>query len=219
MKLLSPRSREKGIDLRFEMAPDVPPLLVGDAGRLRQIIINLLGNSIKFTEAGEVVLDVTVEHQTECDVSLLFRVADTGEGVPVEKRDKIFESFSQADESVARRHGGTGLGLTISAKLVHMMGGKIWLESEVGKGSTFFFTAHFMRATTPAVMGPQEERFRTQIGEDQIDRRSTAFEMLKNPVAPRSDSEGGPMAPDRNNCSLSPSARGRILPESLGRRG
>ena len=148
--LLSTRARGKGIELKFEIAPDVPLELVGDPGRLRQIILNLLGNSIKFTEVGEVLLDVKVEHQTSTDVRLLFRVVDTGEGIPVEKRDKIFESFSQADESVARRHGGTGLGLTISTQLVHMMDGKIWLESEVGKGSTFFFTAHFTRPHSSA---------------------------------------------------------------------
>ena len=154
VKLLSTRSREKGIDLRFQIAPDVPLHLVGDAGRLRQIIINLLGNSIKFTESGDVVLDVTVKEQTPNDVCLLFSISDTGEGIPLEKRGKIFESFSQADESVARRHGGTGLGLTISAKLVHMMGGEIWLESEVGKGSTFFFTAHFKVASESTASKP-----------------------------------------------------------------
>ena len=184
VKLLSTRSREKGIDLSFEIAPEVPTFLVGDSGRLRQIIINLLGNSIKFTEVGEVVLGVSVDHETPTDVCLLFRVADTGEGIPVDKRAKIFESFSQADESVARRHGGTGLGLTISAKLVHMMGGKIWLESEEGKGSTFFFTVHFKKSTMQenAAISPVEG-LKERIEEQKLGQRNAARELLKNPTS------------------------------------
>ena len=197
VKLLSTRSREKGINLRFEIAPDVPALLVGDAGRLRQIIINLLGNSIKFTESGEVVLAVTVKSKAESEVCLQFRVADTGEGIPVEKRDKIFESFAQADESVARRHGGTGLGLTISSKLVHMMGGEIWLESEVGKGSTFFFTAYFKVASSFSAATPPEQSLRGRIETVQIDRRNAAIELMKKPVVVRAEPEGEAASPDR----------------------
>ena len=122
----------------------MPPLLVGDPGRLRQIIINLLGNAIKFTEHGEVFVDVRARRRTAADkVRLHCAVADTGIGIPPDKLHRIFESFSQADRSTTRRFGGSGLGLAISAKLVNMMGGRIWVESEVGRGSTFHFEAEF----------------------------------------------------------------------------
>lgn len=146
VKLLSIRAQEKGIALRFTIAQEVPPVLIGDPGRLRQIVLNLMGNAIKFTKEGEVALEVTMEYQAPTEVSLMFQVIDTGGGIPEEKREKIFDAFAQVDESVARRHGGTGLGLTISAQLVEMMAGKIWVESEMDKGSTFFFMAHFKRS-------------------------------------------------------------------------
>ena len=139
-------AQQKGLELCVEISPAVPGILQGDPGRLRQVIVNLLGNAIKFTEQGEVVL--TVERQTEelGNLCLHFSIRDTGIGIPPEKHQVIFEPFAQADGSTKRRFSGTGLGLTICSRLVEMMGGKIWLESEVGKGSTFHFTACFLSA-------------------------------------------------------------------------
>jgi len=134
---------EKGVELTYLVPPDVPDTLVGDPGRLRQIVINLVGNALKFTEHGEIVVVVIVEEREEPHVDLHFVVSDTGIGIPAEKQQQIFEAFSQADTSTTRRFGGTGLGLTISMQLVRLMAGRIWVESEVGKGSAFHFTAHF----------------------------------------------------------------------------
>jgi two-component system sensor histidine kinase/response regulator len=113
----------------------------GDSGRLRQIVVNLVGNAIKFADQGEVVLKVTREAQEGENLLLHFAVVDTGIGIPKEKLATIFEPFTQADASTTRKYGGTGLGLTITSRLVGMMGGKIWVESEVGQGSEFHFTA------------------------------------------------------------------------------
>jgi PAS domain S-box-containing protein len=141
-------AQQKGLELCLEISPAVPGILQGDPGRLRQVIVNLLGNAIKFTEQGEVVLKVERLSEELGNLCLHFSVRDTGIGIPPEKHEVIFEPFAQADGSTKRRFGGTGLGLTICSRLVEMMGGKIWLESEVGKGSTFHFTACF-RSTVP----------------------------------------------------------------------
>jgi PAS domain S-box-containing protein len=147
LRSLAFQAQQKGLDLCLETSPAVPAILQGDPGRLRQIILNLLGNAIKFTDQGEVVLTVQKESQNPENVSLHFSVRDTGIGIPPEKQQLVFEPFAQADGSTKRRFTGTGLGLTICQRLVQMMGGKIWLESEVGKGSTFHFTASFRSAT------------------------------------------------------------------------
>jgi two-component system, sensor histidine kinase and response regulator len=140
MQTLGFRSHQKGLELMYEVFPEVPESLIGDPGRLRQIVVNLVGNAIKFTERGEIVVFVTMESEQEDKVCLRVSVRDTGIGIPRDKQGKIFEAFSQADGSTTRKFGGTGLGLTISTKLVEMMGGRIWVESEPNRGSTFHFT-------------------------------------------------------------------------------
>ena len=154
------RAEQKGLELACRIDPAIPDLLMGDPARLRQIIVNLVGNAIKFTTAGEIVVEVAEASPTGNapggdDVVepavLHFTVRDTGIGIPESKKDLIFQAFSQADSSTTRRFGGTGLGLTISSQLVELMGGRIWVESEVGKGSRFQFTANFKRATLDAV--------------------------------------------------------------------
>jgi signal transduction histidine kinase/ligand-binding sensor domain-containing protein/DNA-binding response OmpR family regulator len=142
-KALALRAHQKGLELTCDIRPEVPEVVVGDPTRLRQIIINLVGNAIKFTSQGEVGLKIALESRTEDRIRLHFLVEDTGIGIAPQKQKLIFEAFSQADGSTARRFGGTGLGLTISNRLVEMMGGRIWIESNEGKGSAFHFTASF----------------------------------------------------------------------------
>jgi PAS domain S-box-containing protein len=141
LKTVALRADEKGLELLCEIAPDVPEVVRGDSTRLRQVVINLVGNAIKFTEQGEVVVSVRIENRIGPDCVLHFTVSDTGIGIPEDKREAIFAPFSQADTSTTRKYGGTGLGLTISTRLVEMMGGRIWVESEMGRGSQFHFTA------------------------------------------------------------------------------
>ena len=148
LKTLSLRAHEKGLELALHVAHDVPYRLHGDPTRLRQIIVNLVGNAIKFTDRGEVVLHATVDSQSEDRIVLHFIVADTGIGIPFDKQQAIFEPFTQADSSATRRYGGTGLGLTISFQLAELMGGHLWVESAEGKGSKFHFTIHFQPATS-----------------------------------------------------------------------
>jgi signal transduction histidine kinase/CheY-like chemotaxis protein len=174
MKTLAIRTHDKDLEMAYEIAPDVPEALVGDPLRLRQVLVNLIGNAVKFTEAGEVVVRAGIDDRLppeEADrgaalrlgsrsgieeeelgdvIVLHVRVSDTGIGIPLEKQRLVFEAFAQADGTTTRKYGGTGLGLTISARLVAMMGGSIWIESEVGRGSTFHFTARF-RALSLAV--------------------------------------------------------------------
>ncbi|PYM60404.1 MAG: hypothetical protein DMD79_15845, partial [Candidatus Rokuibacteriota bacterium] len=143
LKPLAFRAHQKGLELAADVAPAVPDALVGDPGRLRQVLQNLVGNAIKFTEHGEVVVRVERETETESEVVLAFAVRDTGIGIAADKQRHVFQAFTQADSSTTRRYGGTGLGLAISRQLVDVMGGRLWLESEVGQGSTFHFTARF----------------------------------------------------------------------------
>jgi PAS domain S-box-containing protein len=140
LKTLAMPADERGLELLFEVAPEVPEIVRGDANRLRQVVTNLVGNAIKFTDKGEVALKVQTESEDGDERVLRFTVSDTGIGIPEGKQASIFESFSQADTSTTRKYGGTGLGLTISARLVSMMGGKIWVESALGRGSAFHFT-------------------------------------------------------------------------------
>ncbi|MEW5803382.1 MAG: response regulator [bacterium] len=142
-EMLALRAQKKGLELVCHIKPDVPAFLVGDPCRLRQIIINLGGNAIKFTKTGEVVIVCEVERKEEESALLHFTVSDSGIGIPQDKLGAIFEAFNQGDGSYTRKYGGTGLGLTISRQLSEMMGGRIWVKSEFGKGSTFHFTARF----------------------------------------------------------------------------
>ena len=143
VKAMSIRAHEKGLELACHILPEVPDALRGDPTRLRQIVTNLIGNAIKFTSQGEVLLRVETQQETGDQTTLYFSIRDTGIGIPPEKQARIFEAFTQADNSTTRKYGGTGLGLSICSRLVERMNGRIWLESEPGRGSTFHFTARF----------------------------------------------------------------------------
>ena len=232
IKSLGLRAHQKNLELLCRVAPDVPDGLVGDPGRLRQILVNLVGNAIKFTERGEVVVEVRrqkpearrqkadsrrqseaeagVERQVrpEAETSadcflpsafclLHFEVRDTGIGIPADKKEKIFEAFSQADASTTRRYGGTGLGLTISSRLVELMGGKIWVESQVGQGSTFHFTARFGFQSGTADLPAQVGELRGLAGlvvDDNATSRQVLQEMLTSWDLRARGVEGGPAA-------------------------
>jgi PAS domain S-box-containing protein len=147
-------AQRKGLELVCRVGPEVPARVRGDAFRLRQVLTNLLGNALKFTERGQVVLEVASEPPDQDSVTLHFVVRDTGIGIPLEKQELVFGPFAQADSSTTRKYGGTGLGLTISAHLVEMIGGRIWVESEAGQGSSFHFTARFGVARAAGQVGP-----------------------------------------------------------------
>jgi len=150
MSLMNLRAHEKSLSLVYNLAPEVPTLLAGDVMRLRQILLNLIGNAIKFTERGEVALRVEHEPGSSEPGLLRFSVSDTGIGIPLDKLDAIFKSFTQVDSSTSRKYGGTGLGLTISKRLVELMGGRIWVESVSDQGTTFYFTVRLrLRTATP----------------------------------------------------------------------
>jgi signal transduction histidine kinase/ActR/RegA family two-component response regulator len=150
LRPLEMRARAKGLGLACRIEPGLPDALVGDAGRLRQVLVNLVGNALKFTEHGEVVVRTQAESTAEANLVLRFSVSDTGPGIPPHRLDAIFEPFTQADGSVTRRFGGTGLGLTISRRLVALMGGRLWVESTPEQGTTFHFTARVAEATGDA---------------------------------------------------------------------
>jgi len=148
MKGLALRAHQKGLELAYDADPEVPPRLIGDPGRLRQILVNLVGNAIKFTEQGEILVKIQKQSITDQSIELRFSVKDTGIGIPADKQNLLFIAFTQADSSTTRRYGGTGLGLAISSRLAEMMGGRIWVESRVNEGSTFSFSARFAIAAT-----------------------------------------------------------------------
>jgi signal transduction histidine kinase/CheY-like chemotaxis protein len=185
MKSLSLRAHQKGLELAYELESDVPHAIVGDPGRLRQLIVNLVGNAIKFTATGEVVVCVKTEWKTNDDVQLHFTVSDTGIGILPEKQAAIFEAFTQADGSMSRTYGGTGLGLTISSRLVALMHGRIWVESDIGKGSRFQFTAHFGLQKTPQrIVVPRDRALlrdlRALVVDDNATNREILLKMLAN---------------------------------------
>ncbi|QDU43512.1 Signal transduction histidine-protein kinase BarA [Symmachiella dynata] len=151
MKALAVQAHQNGLELVTHILPGVPERIIGDQSRLRQILVNLIGNAIKFTGAGQVVVRVGTESTGNRKVVIHVAVSDTGEGIPVEKQRHIFGAFEQLDSSMARKFGGTGLGLAISARLVELLGGRIWVESEPGEGTTFHFTASFGTLTDPRI--------------------------------------------------------------------
>jgi len=156
LRALATRAHRKGLELLCSIAPDVPDALVGDSGRLRQVLINLVGNAIKFTTHGEVVVTIGLARATPVDgeVSLTFTIRDTGIGIPADKQSTIFQAFEQEDTSTTRKYGGTGLGLTIASRLVALMGGQITVVSERDHGSTFTFTTHFALQAEPFAQAP-----------------------------------------------------------------
>lgn len=181
------RAQQKQLTFRWELAAEVPDLLFGDAGRLRQIMLNLIGNAIKFTEQGEVLVSVSLQSTAPAgQVNLLFTVRDTGIGIPLEKQASIFQPFQQADSSITRSYGGTGLGLTISSRLVGMMGGQLQLESESGQGSLFYFsllltTAKQTLPTTQSVsnaISPANAALKILLADDNAVNRLLARRLL-----------------------------------------
>jgi CheY-like chemotaxis protein/anti-sigma regulatory factor (Ser/Thr protein kinase) len=173
------------LELAYRLAPDVPDTLIGDPARLRQVVINLIGNAIKFTSAGEVVLNVTLEAEDHDELTLRFSISDTGIGIPPEHLAKIFEPFEQVDRFSTRRYGGTGLGLAICARLVELMHGSIWAESQEGIGSTFYFTARFaiappeFAASLPALAG-RLAGVRVLVVDDNATNRRILEELLRS---------------------------------------
>jgi signal transduction histidine kinase len=144
-KAISATAGAKGLAIRRSIAEDLPDALIGDANRLSQVLLNLLTNSVKFTASGSIDLSAALMSESADDCLLVFHIADTGCGIPAAHHATVFDAFQQVDGSASRRVGGTGLGLTICARLVNQFGGKIWLDSEVGKGTTMHFTARFRR--------------------------------------------------------------------------
>ncbi|MHB8866132.1 MAG: response regulator, partial [Pirellulaceae bacterium] len=196
MKSLALRSHSKGLELLLHLSPEIPAALVGDPHRLRQVIINLVGNAIKFTDVGEVLLETTVLSQDDAHVELHYSVSDTGIGIPPEGQEHIFEAFEQLDGSSARRHGGTGLGLSVCRRLVEMMGGRIWVESEMGRGTTVHFTARFdvsARSAPDPVSTESLQGHSVLIVDDNAVHRHILREMLRtwrmNPVEAASGEE------------------------------
>jgi len=187
---LAARAHAKGLELTCHIGPAVPPVLIGDGGRLRRILINLVNNAIKFTESGEVAVQVDCETSDGKQVVLHFAVTDTGIGIPTEQHAMIFEDFTQADASTTRRFGGTGLGLAITTRLVALMGGRICVDSEPGRGSTFHFTLPFDVSTAsldkPQAIEPSllvaapavREPLRVLLAEDNLINQRVAVGML-----------------------------------------
>jgi signal transduction histidine kinase/CheY-like chemotaxis protein len=205
LKSLGLRAHRKEIELALRIDSRVPEEIVGDAGRLRQILINLVGNAIKFTDAGEIIVAVEVAGDLESSSNgatpsrlLYFTVTDTGIGIPADKKQAVFSAFEQADGSTTRKYGGTGLGLTISARLVEMMGGHIWVDSEVGKGSAFHFTAKFEVSSKPRAPRGRSQLARLKglpvlVVDDNVTNCRVLVEMLQNsffkPIAVNSGEE------------------------------
>ncbi|HEV8096819.1 MAG TPA: PAS domain S-box protein [Burkholderiales bacterium] len=202
-EMVADRAEEKGLALVCEVAPDVPTDRIGDPTRLRQVLLNLLGNAIKFTESGEVTLRVAPDADASVPGALRFAVSDTGIGIAEEKLGAVFERFTQADSSTTRKYGGSGLGLTISKRLVELMGGRIWVESAVGKGSVFSFavpleipTEPARRAAVPVGTGPERPlpALRILLVEDSPDNRTITVAYLQDTPYRVETAENGAIA-------------------------
>jgi PAS domain S-box-containing protein len=195
LEMMAIRAHEKGLELALRIAPDVPAALVGDPARLRQVLVNLIGNAVKFTEKGEVIVGVDREPGEGGAGALQFSVFDTGIGVPEEARELIFAPYTQVDTSTTRKFGGTGLGLTISRRVVELMQGRIWAESRIGVGSTFYFTARFAVASKPPPrgrLGPMDlADVKTLIVDDNATNRVILREMLASWGAVVTEADGG----------------------------
>jgi two-component system, sensor histidine kinase and response regulator len=199
LKVLAIRAHQKGLELACDIDPDVPSRVVGDPGRLRQVLTNLVGNAIKFTERGEIVIYTHLRGQSANEYDLEFAVTDTGIGIAAEKQRLIFEPFAQADGSTTRRYGGTGLGLTISSRIVALMGGGIAIESAVGQGSTFRFNGRFGRATVQSAdtsaRGPSHLRgLSVLVVDDNATNRRVLAGLLRLWMARPTAVESGPAA-------------------------
>jgi signal transduction histidine kinase/DNA-binding response OmpR family regulator len=232
LQTLTAGATNKGLELACHIQPDVPDALLGDPGRLRQIIVNLVGNAIKFTDEGEVVVDVQLEAAGAEHTALHFCVRDTGMGIPPEKHVDVFQAFGQADSSMSRRFGGTGLGLAISARLVKLMGGRIWVDSYTGKGSTFHFTARFALQRESAILVPPEPETRhglpVLIVDDNRTNRIILSEMLTSWKMKPEAVDGGPaaLAELQRNAyplvlldAMMPDMDGLMLAEAIRRNG
>jgi signal transduction histidine kinase/DNA-binding response OmpR family regulator len=184
LKVMAIAAHRKGLELLLEVRQDIPRELLGDPGRLRQIIVNLIGNAIKFTSAGEVLLTVSNELRTEAGPVLRFSVKDTGLGIPREKQERIFQAFEQADNSTTRQYGGTGLGLAICSRIVQFMNGRIWVESVPGAGSTFHFTAQLAdgakESQAPIPTFEHLSGKRVLIVDDNSSNRRILYELVTN---------------------------------------
>jgi CheY-like chemotaxis protein len=188
LQMVSERAHAKGLELTRLIDESVPVQVVGDAGRLRQVLLNLVGNAVKFTVHGKVVVRVAREGEEGGNVRLRFAVTDTGIGIPSEAQKCLFQPFSQADSSITRRFGGTGLGLAISRQLVELMGGTIGVESEAGKGSTFWFTVKLPLRAATLQIAPGRVEAEGLIG----DHKKTGRESHETaPGAPGGDKAGG----------------------------
>jgi signal transduction histidine kinase/ActR/RegA family two-component response regulator len=195
LELLTPQASAKGLRLGYQIDTPLPPVILSDITRVRQVLFNLLSNAIKFTEAGEVIVHASATQQTAADVvELQFTVADTGIGIPGDRLDRLFQSFSQVDRSTTRKYGGSGLGLAISRRLVELLGGRIWVDSAPGKGSRFSFTIMVQGSggvpqtatrTEPAVAGPvgklaDRHPLRVLVAEDNIVNQKVVMAMLSH---------------------------------------
>jgi CheY-like chemotaxis protein len=188
-------AHKKGLELIIHFEPDVPAELIGDSTRLRQIILNLIGNAIKFTDKGEVVLSVRLEERSKNHLKLHFSIRDTGIGIPPDKQNRLFQMFEQADMSTTRKYGGTGLGLAISKRIVELMGGEIWCQSSPGEGSTFHFTLQLTSAKSASsqpVRVEDLEGLRVLIIDDNATNRQILEQMAANWKMRPQQADSGP---------------------------
>jgi CheY-like chemotaxis protein/HPt (histidine-containing phosphotransfer) domain-containing protein len=197
LQSLTTQASDKGLELAYHVDRKIPGAIEGDASRLRQIVINLVGNAIKFTDEGEVTVHADVADVADGHLELHFSVSDTGPGVPLEEQERIFEAFEQAGDAASQAQGGTGLGLTIAARLVEAMGGRIWLDSEVGRGTTVHFTAEFRRADArprPREMASMLEHLRVLVVDDNQTNRRMLLQSVRSWRMQAEQADGGEAA-------------------------